>query len=253
MAKAKRKTTMVKRILSFDKIALILGFVVDSITLALILLSIDVGSGEFTVPSFISPWLAFSIWVLAVYTYLAFLHSYWEKHQADQNLSQRFRDFLLFDLILKFHNPLLSAPAIISIMTLFWIASYEPAIIGIIVVVAILSVIDAMITFGLSVVSGSASEESKERVEDNWEYLKERIGHRLSRQQWISYNDLKDVAVIWDVPVHNMNYVLAKYATEHPTQTAYAEVRLRGDGAVISGDDPVLINLEKLDHDKYYY
>jgi hypothetical protein len=59
----------VKRFLQFDKFALILGFVVDSITLVSILLAVSL-SGTVALASFITPVLAFAIWLLAVYTYV---------------------------------------------------------------------------------------------------------------------------------------------------------------------------------------
>jgi len=114
--------TTTRKFFQFDKLALVLGFVVDSITLTSILLAISLPGGSFTLATFITPGLAFAIWLLMLYTYFAYLHYYWEKNLTEQNLADKFSLFLVNDLLFQFRKPLLLFPAIILIIALFWIA-----------------------------------------------------------------------------------------------------------------------------------
>lgn len=249
-----------KKLLGFDKIALILGFVVDTVTLVSILLSISAGNVAPSIRGLISPGFAFVIWLLAVYTYFAFLHSYWDRKKAVEHYSNRFGAFLVNDLLFKFRNPLALFPAFISTITLFWILYLLDASGGLFG--ASLTVLVLIGIPGLIILHGSMSDnqpegmtpdkELEKLIEDNWAVLDKKISLELSRKPWVHETDLDDVAVLWGYPVTAMKRVLVRYAIKHPAKATYGRVYKDGDFVPISGSEKVLINFKNLDSSYYY-
>jgi hypothetical protein len=241
----------------FFTFALVIGFVVDTITLISILLSLRLNNGIFVLPTFINHWLAFSVWVLGFYLYLALLHSYWQKNVVSKNFQQTLGGFLIRNLILEFCSPFLSLLGLVSLITLVWIASFEQ---GIATVLIVILVFGGYITFITFFVKGMTSthevkidDDLKQKIDGNWEFVKKRIKNKLSRKQWISFLDLEDIAILWNIDVDDMVYALAKYASENPTGTTLGKIHLREDGETISGDCSVLVNIKNFNHEKYYY
>ncbi len=121
--KSENKSTL-KRVLQFENIATVLGFIVDTITLASIILALNSQNAS-SLPPIITPGLALGIWCLAAYTYIALLHSYWEKQMSVKGYSDTFGMFLLNDLMLRFRNPFALLPAVVLIITLLGIAGAD--------------------------------------------------------------------------------------------------------------------------------
>jgi len=64
-----KKKGMLRSFLKFDTFALIVGFIVDIITLVSIVLSLQIPEIRNNLPNFITPGFAFGLWVLALYIY----------------------------------------------------------------------------------------------------------------------------------------------------------------------------------------
>ena len=242
----------IKKFLQFDKFALILGFVVDSITLVSILLAVSL-SGTVGLASFITPVLAFVIWLLAVYTYVAYLHHHWETNLV-QGLEDKFSMFLVNDLLLRFRKPLLLFPAVVSVITLLWIAASADKSGSLVITLGMACFLGFAFLLAHRMTYGSTTSdgELKHKIEDKWSHLKKRIKVELSRKQWVSPYDLSDFAEVWGVPLKAMAYALAKYAVEYPNQTKYGRVYRLEDDQPVSGLENVLVNLENFEYDKYY-
>jgi hypothetical protein len=257
MGQIMRKKTTTEKFFTFDKVALVIGFVVDTITLASILLSLKLKGNSFALPNFINHWLAFSVWVLGFYIYLALLHAYWKKNIVIKQFQETFGGFLIRNLLLEFCSPFLSLLGLVSLITLIWIASFEQGIATVLITILAFGGYIAVITFFVkgmtSTYEVNIDDDRKQKIDESWEFVKKRIKSKLSRKQWISFIDLEDIAILWDIDVDDMVYALAKYASENPMGTTFGEIYRREDNEMISGDYSVLINLKNIDHEKYYY
>ena len=256
MSKAKSGKTRIKRAPSFDKLALILGFIVDSITLASILLAIDFKGSQLALPNFITPGLAFVVWLLAVYTYIAFLHSYWSSHKAEKDLAETFAGFLGGDLILRFRSPWLLFPGLVSVVSLGWIIfTANPDLLDCALAAMVLLLLASGVLAWKSLrlfLADTSGTGFKNRVENEWSFLEEQIQHRLAERPLVTYLDLEEIAEVWGVDCEKMGYVLAKYAVEHPDTTRYSLLRRRDTGESVSSVR-LLINLQSMNRDEYFW
>jgi len=96
----------------FDSLALLIGFIVDLITLSTILLSF-LGFRVKGLHLVVSPSFAFALWVLSAYTYLAFLHTFWEKHLHEKQYADKFSVFLIDEVFVHFREPWLLLPVLL--------------------------------------------------------------------------------------------------------------------------------------------
>jgi len=247
----------------FDSIALIIGFIVDTIALASIVLSLQLPEIRENLPNFISPGFAFGLWVLAVYIYFAYLHAVWEKTQSEKNYSEKFSLFLADDLLFSFRNPPLLFPAIVAFVSLFWVASTESTGVFLGAVIAILVMFGIPLLIGLnSYVSDNRQEtkkdsgipeEFKEKINLEWKFLSSQINEILAKQMWVDSEDLGTIATIWEVPENYMNYVLAHFAVKNSRKTKFGYLYSRENDYPVNYGQKVLINLETLNRDKFYY
>lgn len=252
MSESRQKIPMGK-FFAFDKIALVIGFIVDTITLTSILLSIRLTNGSFVLPHFITPWLALSLWVLGEYIYLALLHSYWQKNINTKNLQPSFSKFLTKDLIQNFHNPFLSFLGLVSLITLIWIASFDTTIAGLLTGLGFIVGLFWFIHIITTSSDVKVSEFQKKQIDTNWEFLKKLIKSKLAKKQWLSVSDLEDIALLWEANGDDMAFILAKYASENPNGFSFGEVYRSEDDVKVSGPYMALINIRNLDQSKYYY
>ncbi|MBI5566638.1 MAG: hypothetical protein HY870_17185 [Chloroflexi bacterium] len=248
------KKPLLKRILQFDRIATIVGFIVDVITLASLILALNLN--PLTLPRFLSPGLALGIWVIACYTYLAYVHYYWEKNRKQKRFRNQFSQFLLRDLIREFRSPAALFPAIVLAVLFVAVLSLDTALSTIALIAGIVLCIVG--PFALAIRSDSDTDEKKAKrfAEENWAFVKKRVKQELSTKAWIDCNDLSDIALTWKVDNRAMQYVLAKYAAENALSTRYGGVYKKGDdgkGTLVSGSAKVLINLQNLDRTKFFY
>ena len=249
---SKRKSFFLK----FDKVALILGFIVDTITISSILLVIKIPEVSINLSPIISPGLALALWVITGYIYLVLLHRYWES--KDEFSNRTFGVFLSEDLIFKFKNPILLFPWLILIVILFWIAfAFDPSggLAGGLGAILFIIFFVSFFAYAMSTDDDEepVTEEEKGEIDKNWDFLIERINLKLKRNQWLTIHDLGEIADIWEISTSAMNYALTKYAFEFPEDVEYGYVHRREDDALISGRMPVLINLEMINDERYWY
>lgn len=247
----------------FDKIALIIGFIADSIAIAAILFSLQTVDIKKNLPNFINPGFAFSLWVITLYIYLAYLHYYWEKNKEIQELSNTFFTFLL-DNLLGFFKPILLFPGLILLIFIFWIvffvdgpsfSTFGPVLfvaIGIVFIIKIIRIF-AMVDFD----DEKIDKDFRELVIARWKFLSKYINSLLENQQWVDTDDLSPISLDWGYSDYQMQYILSQYALKHPETTKYGVLIVRKtkkeDPYLLKGGEKVLINLESLDRSKYSY
>ena len=234
----------------FTRLATIIGFIVDIITIVSILLAIRVSEESLTIMFSgipITPELAFSIWVLATFTYFGILHSIWERIEKSANGKGSFWNFLWKDLIVRFERPFLLLPIIVLILLLFWISA-EIAI-GIIIIGTIF-IISLGVPFGMDL--NDEKERAKKLIDENWADIELRINLELDRQLWIGFSRLSDLATIWNFSDKFMDYALIKYAVANSDKAVYGHIYETRENEPIT-NSKVLICLEKLEENGTYY
>lgn len=247
------KKSLLKTIFQFDRIATIIGFIVDTITLVSLILALNLN--PLTLPSFLSPGLALGIWVIACYTYLSYAHFYWEKNRKQKRFRNRFGLFMIYDLIREFRSPLTLFPAIVLVVLLVAVLSLNEALFGISITIGIMLIVVGIFVYADRSDNDTDEKRVKRFTDENWAFIKKRVKQGLSTKVWINCNDLSDIALTWKVDVQAMHYILAKYASENAVSTRYGGVYKKGDdgkGTLISGSTKVLINLENFDRTNYF-
>jgi hypothetical protein len=252
--------------LRFDAIALILGFVVDTITIVSIVLSLQIPGISKNLPNFITPGLAFGLWILAVYIYFGFLQSIWDKHQGEKNFSERFSMFLADDLLFGFRHPALLFPAVVALVCLFWIASTDESGALLIMLSTVLLLFGGVFLAWLydyvakqkaGINKGSGiPQEFKERVSKEWRFLSSQINQLLAKEPYVDSEDLITISTLWEVPQEYMNYILVQFAIKNPKRTKFGSLFFKSsdDGRFIdvNSGNKVLINLETIEESIYY-
>lgn len=248
MPKRKQKNSL---FFKFDKIALILGFVVDTIAIVSIVLALKISETSIKLPTYISRGLAFTIWLIAGYIYLSFLHKFWENNEAFSK--KPFGYFVFRELIHQFRKPALLFPGFVLIILLFGIVSAVDNNEGMIVIVGMVLLI---ILFGSSDVYRAKTNKEinqgyKDKIDNEWEFLSERIAQKLKRQQWLDVSDLRDVSDVWEIPYSAMSYAFSKYAYDHPKEVEHGYVYHNKDNVLAT--ERVLINLDMLNKELYWH
>ena len=254
------KETKLGFFLKFDTIALILGFVVDTITIVSIVLSLRIPEISKNLPNFISPGLAFGLWILAVYIYFGFLQSVWENHQGEKNFSGEFGMFLADDLLFSFRHPVLLFPAVVALVSLFWIASTEPSGAFLGILSALLLIFGGGFLIGLYQYMADKKEsgipqEFKERVTKEWRFLSNQINELLVKQEYVDSEDLVTISTVWEVPQKYMDYILVQFAIKNPKRTKFASlyfIATDGHSVDINLGEKVLVNLETVKKSIYH-
>jgi len=248
---------LLKRVFQFERIATIIGFVVDTITLISILLALNLENKSLTLPNIVTPGLAYGLWFITCYTYLAYLHYWWEKNRLEKGYHEKFSTFLLADLILRFRSPLALFPAFALIIILIALLVSNLAVLVPVSLFIGLPLATVFIVKIGSTIDALRDEErknkSKQLIDKNWISLKKRIKQELENKQWIDSGDLSDIAQVWEIGYMELGYAFAKYVFENATVARYAYVCGRSDKTCVSGGWRVLINLQNLDQDIYYY
>lgn len=257
------KETKSNSFLRFDTIALVLGFVVDIITILSIVFAIKLPELSENLPNFISPGLAFALWLLAVYVYFGFLRSIWDKHQEEKKFSDKFSLFLADDLLFSFRYPALLFPAIVALIVLFWIALLDssgmfPAFVFLALVFGSVGLYQYVTNNKVKVMKVESVHETvipqefKERVSKEWRFLSIQITELLAQQTYIDCEDLVAISTLWDVPQEHMSYVLVQYAIKNPKKTRFASLYSLPNGFPVKRGEKVLVNLETVDDSTYY-
>lgn len=153
-----------------------------------------------------------------IYSYLAILHNYWQKHLRTEKLPSRFSLFLK-NILLKFSHPWLLFPI------LFFAIIYAYIVINS-VGEETKSLLMSIFIFGVIVYFITAEKPNpknsfRKRVDKDWDKWKTTIENELSKTGKIQASDLKAWASVFDVEVREMEYILTKYADENPQDVEY--------------------------------
>jgi tryptophan-rich sensory protein len=215
---------MEDKIQSFFNSSLIrlLGFIADVIAIS----SINIGlkaDNEESLPSFISPGFAFAIWIIAFYTYTCILYDRWKKHKDSKEYSNRFKLFLVEDLLLDFGEPLYLLPAIILIIVLFWIAITADRIQGN-ESEWTLSLIIALLVVGFFLASQlifwrnkKITPKTARQIDQSWSILEAQIYNLLFKKDMkLNKNDIEFVLRANGLPVREsvFDYIFRRISLE---------------------------------------
>jgi hypothetical protein len=242
----------------FEKIATLTGFVVDCFTIISIIFALKLNEEiNIYLPKFVTPELAFGIWVVATYTYFGFLHTHWERNRSDNNYYETFGKFIVKDLFQQFRKPALLFPFVVLLVILAGIIANSETLKIVATVIGVLLFI-GFSAFGMASLSEAENnpvvdKKQKIEIDKNWDYLKKRIKIELSGYQWINISRLSDVAELLEIDVSAISYAYAKYAYENPSKVKYGYVHSHEDTESVTGTNKVLVNIELLDNEKYYF
>lgn len=255
-------TDKVKKLFRFEKAALILGFIVDTITIATILLTINLPRADNLLPSVITPWVALIIWILATYIYLAYLHHFWETNISKENLSVKFSTFMVDDLFFRFRYPWKLLPLLVLIV-LLGLISYTTDlyhiglwVFSVVVIMSLYNLIRFKRSLNRLTYETEQNREQQRKLDENWKVVKEQISVLLSREQFIDVDDLEHAVRVLGIPQDKLSYFLARYALEYPNQAKFDNLYQKGNlkyREENSRFEKVLINLKLMDREKYYY
>lgn len=233
-------------------IGTIIGLIVDLIAIAQIIaftLNQDIGFSYLNI--FISPQVAFIIWFLAIFTYLGFLHLYWENHSSENNFSSIFLGFIFSDLILKFKKPFLLLPIIIWIIVGFPLLALVSILLqGLFTTILFLGLFILVIAKMMSFIArnskvdltGRLTQETKDEIESDWIFLENRIKSELERKVFVSYKNFHDLEEVRGYDMQTLWYILALYASKNSDTSKFGALWKLSD----DGSDPSLIDTNVL-------
>lgn len=204
----------------------------------------------------VTPFTGLGLWVIGCFTYIVFLHSYWQHNQRQEKYEGDFRNFLLIDLIYCFRQPVLLFPLVLLVLGLYAIMAignspitamfFSIFLIGVVSFAVYLrySEGDNLIPDRLDI-----SNDFKEAVEQDWADWERRIGIELERSRWLHPKDFSDLAATQGLAAREIRYVLALYASKHPETTKFGDVvkhiyPLMAPDLVVAG---VLVRLDVLE------
>jgi len=123
-----------------------------------------------------------------------------------------------------------------------------------IIFIALFFGIPALWAFKDTIKAKASNSEHKKIVDDNWSFLKKRIKGIMLKQQWVDCDDFKDITEVWGISDEAIMYALARYALEFPEQAKFGMVyNNKSRQPVTEAYDHVLVSLEVLDTEKYFY
>jgi hypothetical protein len=238
-----------------DSILRVIGFIADMIAILSVLFAIKIEAVSNELPRILSPWILFPIWVMAAYTYICWLHSYWKKTTQDHSWSKRFRVFVVGDLLVRFRSPYLLIPAVL-LATMFIVISKAAGILeGLLgASIIILFVTTAFISITekwqdlKDIFISPNGEGNIEIVDSRWEELRYITEKKLERVVFIRCDAFRDLFYAWGIDKDSMQYAFAKYAAEHPGKMHFGDIRYNPTDKTMHN---VLIRLEHLDRDKF--
>jgi len=219
-----------------------------------------------------SPYFAISIWLLAIFTYLALLHSYWERHRESENLDSSFSGFLIGDLMLEFHKPFLLLPFIFLLLVFFPIAVFADSSYVTVGVCGGLLVMGLFILLFIKFIlwTGSHTEntndidsllekmkqqekENQTEIESEWDYWEKRIATEFERKWGVTMSDFEDTKKIKGYRINEFRFIFAKYAFNHPDTVRFGILWEKSESNEhVKLDEDVLVFLPKLDSKKYW-
>jgi len=256
-----------------DNILRVIGFVADIIAIGSLIwqiISYNTASTHISAPIYkMFLWLVILIWLIAGYTYICYLHSYWEKTRKSEKWAHRFAAFVVGDLVVRFRKPVLIFPAVILfaiILTTLVVTvgiTSTLAIIGIATFVCLFERIFLMIIadvdlYDIFIRSKKPADISmpylgilgKSEVDDRWEQLKELIKTKLTDNDYLVDYYFRELDIVYDFDRAKIHYAFARFALENPDLAYYGVVTEKED---TDGENAalLLVNLQKIDIDKY--
>lgn len=242
----------------------IIGLIVDLIAITqIIAFTLNRSTNSSYLSVFIRPSVGVVIWGLAFFVYLAFLHLYWENHNADKNFSSKFFWFLVNDLVLKFKKPFLLLPVIIWVIVGFPLLSLVgmifPSCLGTFLMLGVV-ILFVMKMSNLSLndfqtdMMGRITETMKSEIENDWNFLENRIKMELDRSIIVRYTDFKDLEEVRSYDMRTFWYILALYASKNPESAKFGALwKVQGDDYKTSlVDVNVLVDLRNFLSNDYY-
>ncbi len=227
----KKRTKKLKTAEKITWAGTIIGLIVDLIAIVQIIAVLVSGNLS---PSymnfFISPGVGLVIWGLAFFTYIAFLHLYWENNNAEYGFASKFLWFLLKDLILDFRKPFLLFPLIIWIIVGFPLSSLVsiliPSCFGTILMFGGILLFAAKImnlnTRDIKTdILGRVTEATKKEIDEDWTFIENRIMVELERKIIVRYTDFSDLEEVRNYDMQTFWYILALYATKNPKSVKF--------------------------------
>jgi hypothetical protein len=200
---ADKKDSKPRALFKFGNIAMILGFTVDIITLTSIIVSLQLPEITKNLPTYISPGLALSLWVLTVYGYLSFLYFFWQRNASIKEFSNKFSVFLIKDLFFNFREPLILFPIVLFVILFFWILysiSLE-VLMGFSIILAFaMLILVPLIGMFLDSDKGNLSnipQSFKDRVVNEWKLLSDQINTHFLNHMWMNDYHLATIAAVW--------------------------------------------------------
>jgi hypothetical protein len=248
---------------SHDSTLRVIGFAADMIAIVTVLFAIKTEMVLKALPFILSPWILFPIWVMAAYTYICLLHSYWTRTLETERWSKKFKVFIVGDLIFRFRAPYMLIPVLLLGIMLVWIAKSAGILFPILAVLFLFCFISAFFfsTWWPSIKVGLVSRQDEEEIEkkkqeridivnSRWEELTAIIEKKFERDVWLDYGDFTELFYVWGLDKESIWYAFAKYATEHTGKRHFCNVCRRITGYVEAFN--VLVQVERLDSSKYY-
>lgn len=214
-------------------IATIIGFIVDTITIFGLLISFN--SLEESSLSFspdILPWIALSVWILGVFTYIGILEAIRKKHYSDTKNLREYIDKILFQ---KFESPFLFLPAILSFIAFAWIYAYLPLPLDGKIIGGLFLLLGFIGAIGIYGASGQEFHKQV-KIEENWEAIRKSIEVYFKRNWNMSKFDLQTNLTWLGISYEEAEYCLSLYASKHPTKAIYTKYHYRLESQV-SDDD----------------
>lgn len=182
-------------------------------------------------PKFFAPGLALGLWVIGFFTYIVFLHSYWQKNQRQERYDPAFRTFILLDLLYRFEQPILLAPLLLLVLGLYAIMAIgnSPAtavIFSILLIFALSFGLYIKFTVGDDLLPDrvEVSDDFKIAIESEWSAWDARVAIELARRPWVHPGNFADVAATRNLNPSEIRYILATYAVKHPDTTKFGNV-----------------------------
>lgn len=209
----------------------------------------------------LSPGFAFGIWILGLYTYFGFLHSYWKRRVKTIN-NNSFGHWFFQELLLNFEEPKLLFPFVLFIILLFSIANAIS--VGLAIILSIVLFVISLLLFVTKVESPSSltkkelSEEQKKEIDDEWQFWERRIKTELEGKMWITANDFKDISITKQLGKNSFEYIFAKYVSKHPRKFRYGDViDIEEEKRVVYHFEAkvalnALVNLDTFDDRRFY-
>jgi hypothetical protein len=234
ITKSINKKKRTKKLKTAEKVVwagTIIGLIVDLIAVSQIIAVLVSGNLN---PSymrfFITPSTGLVILGLALFTYMAFLHLYWENNSDKYGFSSKFLWFLLKDLILNFRKPFLLLPFIILVIVgyplLSLVSILLPSCFGTFLIFGgTFLFIAKIINLGSKNIKtdilGRVTEATKKEIDNDWSFIENRIRVELERKYIVGHTNFSDLEEVKKYDMQTFWYILALYATKNPTSVKF--------------------------------